>query len=399
MNILHLKPLGQILLVTGFLCINQQSVMALPLAAEIKAYSAQKKFEEGRYEEAVEGYKTAAEKAPEHLKPILQYNQATSAAFAGETTAAQELLEQTYAADNPALNSAAKYNIGTGIAKASRDSITATKDAANKTLNDPGILDLAEKNTGTGKAQQPSPEMTQSLQAAAEQVQKTLQLVDAGITTTSQLGSLWRDALIELPGEKDAQHNAEVTALDKERLTEQKTKLEELLKKLTPPDSKDQQKQSQDQKQQDQQNQNQQQQQDQQKQDQKQNQQKQDPQQAQKDNEQQDQQKQDQNSEQKKDTQTAPSSNDGSEKDKQKDRQEPKPPGNDQQNQTDDNQAKNSKSENRQQSAKKEPVKIGEMTEEDVQRMMNALPEDNEKVLQQILNIPTRPSATPDKDW
>lgn len=405
MNFLHLKPFGQILLAAGLLWMSEYSAMALPLSAEIKAYSAQKKFEESRYEEAAEGYKAAAEKAPEHLKPILQYNQATSAAFAGETTIARELLGQTYAANNPTLNSAAKYNIATGIAKASKDSIAAAKDTANKTLNDPAILDLAEKNarTATGQAQQLPPEMTQALQSAAERVQKNLELVDEVITTTSQLGSLWREALIEQPGEKDAQHNAEVTALDKERLTELKVKLEELLKKLTPPDSKNQQQQSQDQKQQDQQNQDRKQsqdqkQQDQQKQDQKQ--QNQDKQQSQ-DQKQQDQQKQkqDQNSEQNKDQQTPPPSNDASDKDKQKDREEAKQPEKDHQQKQNDGQGKSNKSENRQKSAKAEPVKIGEMTEEDVQRMMNALPEDNEKVLQQILNIPTRPSAPPDKDW
>jgi len=359
-----------------------------------KAYD---QFQEGKYDEAATLYNSAAEKADEKLKPSLVFNGATSEAQAGKTTQSLEAFSQIYSANNPELNTAARYNMGVCLATSESLAIESSISEGKRIVSDPSIQALANTDKSTTLTEEQKGAMAQ----ASEQVKNTLNAVTQSSSNNKIIAKAWREALIESPGESDSQHNAEVTALTQNQLETLQNQLEELLKKLQPPPQSNNQNQQQNQQQQDQQ-QNQQDQKDQQNNNDSKNQEQNENKQDKKESEQEKQKQQDQNK--------ADDSQQQNQQDKQDKQKEQESKKNDEK-QNQDQQSPENKQDQQQKPDKQngssgndkdkqpKPVKVGEMSEHDVQRLLNSLPDNNEEILGRLLNAKTNTKNDVEKDW
>lgn len=379
------------------LCCHSLS-WSVPFMTEWQSKKAYDQFQEGKYDEAATLYNSAAEKADEKLKPSLVFNGATSEAQAGKTTQSLEAFSQIYSANNPELNTAARYNMGVCLATSESLAIESSISEGKRIVSDPSIQALANTDKSTTLTEEQKGAMAQ----ASEQVKNTLNAVTQSSSNNKIIAKAWREALIESPGESDSQHNAEVTALTQNQLETLQNQLEELLKKLQPPPQSNNQNQQQNQQQQDQQ-QNQQDQKDQQQnnndsKNQEQNENKQDK----KESEQEKQKQQDQNK--------ADDSQQQNQQDKQDKQKEQESKKNDEK-QNQDQQSPENKQDQQQKPDKQngssgndkdkqpKPVKVGEMSEHDVQRLLNSLPDNNEEILGRLLNAKTNTKNDVEKDW
>jgi len=378
------------------LCCHSLS-WSVPFMTEWQSKKAYDQFQEGKYDEAATLYNSAAEKADEKLKPSLVFNGATSEAQAGKTTQSLEAFSQIYSANNPELNTAARYNMGVCLATSESLAIESSISEGKRIVSDPSIQALANTDKSTTLTEEQKGAMAQ----ASEQVKNTLNAVTQSSSNNKIIAKAWREALIESPGESDSQHNAEVTALTQNQLETLQNQLEELLKKLQPPPQSNNQNQQQNQQQQDQQ-QNQQDQKDQQNNNDSKNQEQNENKQDKKESEQEKQKQQDQNK--------ADDSQQQNQQDKQDKQKEQESKKNDEK-QNQDQQSPENKQDQQQKPDKQngssgndkdkqpKPVKVGEMSEHDVQRLLNSLPDNNEEILGRLLNAKTNTKNDVEKDW
>lgn len=321
------------------------------------------KYEAGDYKEAEELYRRAAEAADRNAA-IVHYNLGAATYKAGKVEEAEQIFRSVYDQENRQLNAAARYNLG--------------------------VIDQKRAEPAVDRARK-APSLRE---VPPEQLEPLKKEIEEGIKQLEKAQRNYREAILRAPRDRDIKFNYEVASRDLDFL---RRKLEE----LEPPP------QQQDQQQQNQQNQDQQQQ--------KPNQQGQDQNQNQKQNQQNQQQNQDQQPQQQNDQQQRPGQqSDQPQQNRNNDQQ--KEEGEEGEPKDDEPQQEEQKDEPRKGEQKGQPQQPqgeasgstgqepeeptpGEMSERDVERLLNALPSENTDALQRLLNVrPTRQTDM-ERDW
>ncbi len=378
----------RLLYIVGISMLANQLCAAIPMLPEIKSKSALKAFNAGQFSQAKELYSEALKDSNKQLAPALNYNIATSSSRMGETTQPISQYMQVYDPKNHILNANAMFNAGVSLATSESQTIHRSLDEAKAILNDKSIQALANATSET-KMQQ-----LQQLQQSSAAVQKALSAVTSSQESNRKIAELWRHSLIENSRDTDAKHNAEITQLIESELNKDKEELEMLLAMLQPPpqtnqDEDDQQEQQKDQNQnednkndENQKNDN-----------------------SQDQNKQQDQDKEKQADQKNNDDKSETNKQDQQQQEEKKneaDRAEQdekqQEESENKEKQSDNNSMKNASPANNK-SQQHEQVKIGEMSKQDVQRLLNALPDDKTDVMQRLLNVYKSSSQEPEKDW
>lgn len=324
------------------------------------------KYQAGDYEAAEELYRRASE-AVGHRNAIIQYNLGVATYKAGKEDEAEKIFRSVYDKDNRQLNAAARYNLGV--------------------IDHKRAEPIVEKARSLPSLHELPPEQQEELK---KEIEKGIEHLEAAERS-------YRDAILQAPGDRDLKINYEVADRDLEFL---RRKLEELEPPPQQQNQQDQQQQNQDQQQQSQQgqdqNQNQQQNQEQNQQNQQQN----ESQQSRQQNNQQP--RQDQQSNQQQQNQNNDQQKDEGRQDEQKDEepqedeQKEEPRKGDQKGQPQRPSDGSGGSENQQQPEEPTP---GEMSERDVERLLNALPSDNSDALQRLLNVRQSRETDMERDW
>jgi Ca-activated chloride channel homolog len=307
------------------------------------------KYSKGEFKAAEEAFKKASEVSKND--PALRYNLGAAQVRTGKTKDAQNSFNSVFSESNPTLNAAAKYNGGV--------------------LQHKSAMDTIEK-------------MKQSPTGVQDQPIDPRELTDTAMKQLTGAIEQYKSAILSNPVDVDMKVNYELARRQLEELKNQQQQQQQ---------KQDEQNQQQ---QQDQNNQQKQDQQDQQKQDQKEQQDK------------QDQQKQDQQKQQKDQSQD---SQDKKQEEQQKDKEDkqdeqgkpkptptPKPDGKPEEKKEPDKKD-DEKPADPSDSGEIKDVPIGEMSEHDVNRLLNSLPPEDQKALQRMLNNPMGREPEMENDW
>jgi Ca-activated chloride channel homolog len=320
---------------------------------ESRYYSSKalKEYEAGDYAKAEELYGKAAEKKPD--SPEIQYNLGSTLLKAGKLSKSVESLESVYDEKRPELNAAARYNSGLAHHTLARKALEAV---------------------GNNAAPTPAPQGTGGADAGRETAIKELESAVADYKTS----------LLANPEDTDVKFNYELA----QRELAQLRQIQQQQQQQQNQDNKDK---KQEEKKDDQQKQDQQ----------KQDQQKNDQQQNKEQKENKEQQPQPQNQDQKDKEQEQKEQQDKDQKNQDKDQKDKK----DQKDQKDKKDQKDQK--DQQQKGKdgqdsgssQDKQQIGEMSQQDLDRLLNSLPEENKQALQRFLNAKFKSRGDMERDW
>lgn len=321
------------------LLLSATSGFSFPGEEKYLSSKAISKYNSGDYQQSEELFSKAAERDPRN--PVTQYNLGSTQVKNGKITAGMEQLKKVYDDKNNDLNGRARFNTGSGHHLLARKAMEA---AAPK---DPKMMDAAK----------------QAREVAMKELESAL--------------DEYRSAILASPQDQDMKYNYEVARQELDQLKRQEQQGQQNKDKQNQ-DKQDKDKQDKDKQQQDKQ---QQQNQDKDKQQQKdqQNQDKDKQQQDKQDQEKKDQEKKDQ---QQKDEQNKQDNKNEKEKQQAQAKQTPAPkPEQDDKQENDQNQ------------------QVGEMSPQDVERMLNSLPPEDQKALQRFMNAHFRSRGDMDRDW
>ncbi|MBX7246590.1 MAG: hypothetical protein K1X53_13925 [Candidatus Sumerlaeaceae bacterium] len=375
---------------------------AYPGEERYLAAKAMEEYQKGNFAAAAELYQKASEKAPNEV--ALRFNEANALYKDKKVEQALEKFKSVYDERNAELNAAAEYNAG----------VVKHREAADE---------IEKLKSGAAAQQAPVP-ATPAPQGAGGKEKNPL---DTAISTLEKAVTDYRKSLKISASNNDARHNYEYAKEQLEILKrireQQQQQQQQQSKDQQQQDKQDQQQQNQDQNKQnenkDQQNQDQKNQQGQQGQDKKQDEQKnndqnkQDNQQDKKDEGKQDQNKDEQNQSQQKEKDEPGKEGEKQEQKDQKDDKQDKPgdqkDGKDKQDkdekQKQDQQKgqgqkpKPEKSDKDSEEGEPQEAQAGEMSEQDVQRLLNSLPGEDRKALQRFYNGNFQARGDMDKDW
>ncbi len=350
---------------------------AWPGEANLLAREAQKQYQSGDFKKAEDLYGQAAEKAPN--APELKLNLGNAQYQAGKQEKALESFKGVYDEKKPGLNADAKFNAGVvrqNLAAKAVEELQKASDPASAAATAPGG---ASKTAGAEKP---------PLDRAIERLEQAL--------------GDYRSAILSNSADPDMKFNYELASRQLEELLRRKQQQQQ---------QQQQQNQDKDQKDQDKNQQQQQQQQNQDKKDQDKNQQQQQNQQDQKNQDKDQQQKQDQEQKDQKEQkgqQDEPKPEQGENKDqksdpKEQDKPKPEKPDEGKEQEPKDQKEGEPKDPRDARGAsdpnKQQPVKPGEMSPEDVDRLLNSLPDSDLRALQRFYNNNPNTRGSMEKDW
>lgn len=339
------------------------AAVAYPGEAKVLSDKALKSYEASQFEKAEELYEKAAEKAPGDPDTI-KFNLGTSQIKAGKFAKAIEAYKAVFDEKSPHLNASARFNAGYAHHMLSKKALEATANA-------PGMEDAAS--------------------AARDTAIKELELAIDD----------YRSAMLAAPQERDIKHNYELAWKELEELKRQKEQ-EQQSEQQDKQQNQDQQKQDQQQQQQQQQN-------DADSQQEQQQQQQQDQQKKEEEQKQQEQQQQDQQQgeQEKKDQQKKDEQKQKEQEQQPGDKPEPKatptptpgPKPGEEKKPEDQQQPGDSGSGDAKDQQQQQEVPIGEMSPQDVERLLNSLPDGSQEALQRFLQGDPQPQREMENDW
>lgn len=310
---------------------------AYPGETRVLSSKALEEYNAGEYAKAEELYSKAVEKSD---NPASKYNLGTTQLMNKKRSEAMETLKNVYDVDHAGINALARYNSG-----------RAHHDTAHELLK--GQQHLAQSAGQSAPQQQAG----QPLEGAIKELETAIQE--------------YRAAILNAPQDEDMKFNFELAKRELEQLRQQQQQQQRQQHQQHQQNQQDQKQQQQDQQNQNQEQQQQQKQQDQQKQEQ----------QKQQEKQQQQQEQQQQQQEQ---------------KEQQEQRQQQDPQNQNKQQQQQQQQPQEGQSGDSQQEQQPTP---GEMTPQDVARLLNTLPPENREALQQFYNAQFRSRQDMENDW